>query len=77
MKKDIEKKKMNSNPPTYVRIRIIIKCCQRCRVSFDKSEHIPPNDLVFRYVMRRECPDKDNPGQRKVGDKTGNAYFHS
>ena len=27
--------------------------------------------------MRRECPDKDNPGQRKVGDKTGNAYFHS
>ena len=27
--------------------------------------------------MRREYPDKDNPGQWKVGDKPGNAYFHS
>ena len=73
MKKDIEKKKMSSNPPTYVRIRPIIKCCQGCRIPFDKSEHIPPNDLVFQYVMRREYPDKDNPGQWKVGDKPGNA----
>ena len=75
--KDIEKKKMNTNPPTYVRIRPIIKRCQGCRVLFDKSECIAPNDLVFRYVMRREYPDKDNPGQWKVGDKPGNAYFHS
>ena len=76
VKKDIEKKKMNSNPPTYVRIQPIIKHCQGCRVLFDKSERIPPYDLVFRYVMRREYPDKDNPGQWKVGDKPGNAYFH-
>ena len=27
--------------------------------------------------MRREYPDKDNLGQWKVGDKPGNAYFHS
>ena len=27
--------------------------------------------------MRREYPDKDNPGQWKVGEKPGNAYFHS
>ena len=44
---------------------------------FDKSERIPPNDLIFRYVMRREYRDKDNPGQWKVGDKPGNTYFHS
>ena len=68
---------MNSNPPPYVQIRPIIKHCQGCRVLFDKSEHIPPNNLVFRYVMRREYPDKDNPGQWKVGDKPRNAYFHS
>ena len=68
---------MNTNPPTYVRIRPVIKRCQGCRVLFDKSERIPPNDLIFRYVMRREYPDKDNPGQWKVGDKPGNAYFHS
>ena len=68
---------MNTNPPTYVRIRPVIKHCQGCRVLFDKSERIPPNDLIFRYVMRREYPDKDNPGQWKVGDKPGNAYFHS
>ena len=68
---------MNTNPPTYVRIRPVIKRCQGCRVLFDKSERIPPNDLIFWYVMRREYPDKDNPGQWKVGDKPGNAYFHS
>ena len=77
VKKDIEKKMMNTNPPTYVRIRPVIKRCQGCRVLFDKSECIPPNDLIFWYVMRREYPDKDNPGQWKVGDKPGNAYFHS
>ena len=58
VKKDIEKKKMNTNPPTYVRIRPVIKRCQGCRVLFDKSERIPPNDLIFWYVMRREYPDK-------------------
>ena len=51
VKKDIEKKKMNTNPSTYVRIRPVIKLCQGCRVLFDKSERIPPNDLIFRYVM--------------------------
>ena len=77
VKKHIEKKKMNSNPPTYVQIQLIIKRCQGCRVPFDKSECIAPNDLVFCYVMRREYPDKENPGQWKVADKPGDAYFHS
>ena len=51
VKKDIEKKKMNTNPPTYVRIRPVIKRCQGCRVLFNKSERIPPNNLIFRYVI--------------------------
>ena len=49
--KDMEKKKMNTNPPSYVRIRPIIKRCQGCRVPFDSSDRIAPHDLVFRYVQ--------------------------
>ena len=45
--KDMEKKKMNTNPPSYVRIRPIIKRCQGCRVPFDTSDCTAPHDLVF------------------------------
>ena len=75
--KDMEKKKMNTNPPSYVRIRPIIKRCQGCRVPFDTSDHTAPHDLVFRYVMRREYPDPKNPGQWKLSEEPGNAYFHA
>ena len=44
---------------------------------FDTSDRTAPHDLVFRYVMRREYPDPKNPGQWKLSDKPGNAYFHA
>ena len=44
--KDMEKKKMNTNPPSYVHIRPIIKQCQGCRVPFDTSDHTALHDLV-------------------------------
>ena len=44
---------------------------------FDTSDRTAPHDLVFRYVMRREYPDPKNPGQWKLSEKPGNAYFHA
>ena len=75
--KDVERQKMNTNPPTYVRMKPIVKRCQGCRVLFDKSERKAPNDLIFRYQMIREYPDPNNPGKWKKTDKVANAYFHS
>ena len=68
---------MASNPPTYVKIFNMVKRCSGCRLLFDNKHRKPPNDLVFRYRMRREYPDPVNRGQWKVADKIGNAYFHS
>ena len=75
--KDVERQKMNTNPPTYVWMKPMVKRCQGCRVLFDKSERKAPNDLIFRYQMIREYPDPNNPGQWKKTDKLANAYFHS
>ena len=75
--KDVERQKMNTNPPTYVWMKPIVKRCQGCRVLFDKSERKAPNDLIFRYQMIREYPDPNNPGKWKKTDKVANAYFHS
>ena len=44
---------------------------------FDTSDRTALHDLVFRYVMRREYPDPKNPGQWKLSEKPGNAYFHA
>ena len=76
VRKDIKKKKINTNPPTYVRIQPMIKWCQGCRVPFDSSELMAPQDLIFQYVMQREYPDPKSPGQWKMSEKPGNAYFH-
>ena len=75
--KDVERQKMNTNPPTYVRMKPMVKRCQGCRVLFDKSERKAPNDLIFQYQMIREYPDPNNPGKWKKTDKVANAYFHS
>ena len=75
--KEVEQRKMASNPPTYVKIFNMVKRCSGCRLLFDDKHRKPPNDLVFRYRMRREYPDPVNRGQWKVADKIGNAYFHS
>ena len=68
---------MASNPPTYVKIFNMVKHCSSCRLLFDDIHRKPPNNLVFRYRMRREYPDPVNRGQWKVADKIGIAYFHS
>ena len=75
--KEVEQRKMASNPPTYVKIFNMVKHCSGCRLLFDDIHRKPPNDLVFQYRMRREYPDPVNRGQWKVADKIGNAYFHS
>ena len=75
--KEVEQKKMASNPPTYVRIFNMVKHCSGCRLPFDKIHRKPPNDLVFQYRMRREYPDPVHRGQWKVVNKIGNTYFHS
>ena len=73
--KEVEQRKMASNPPTYVKIFNMVKHCSGCRLLFDDKHRKPPNDLVFRYRMRREYPDPVNRGQWKVADKIGNAYL--
>ena len=75
--KQVEKMKMVSNPPTYVRIFNMVKRCSHCRLLFDDIHRKPPNDLVFCYRMRWEYPNPVNRGQWKVGNKIGNTYFHS
>ena len=51
--KEVEQRKMASNPPTYVKIFNMVKRCSGCRLLFDDIHRKPPNDLVFRYRMRR------------------------
>ena len=63
--KDVESQKMNTDPPTYVRMKPMVKHCQGCRVLFDKSEQKAPNDSILRYQMIREYSDPNNPGQWK------------
>ena len=75
--KEVEQRKMASNPPTYVKIFNMVKCCSGYRLLFDDIHRKPPNDLVFWYRMRREYPNPVNRGQWKVADKIGNAYFYS
>ena len=36
--KDVERQKMNTNSPTYVRMKLMVKHCQGCRVLFDKAK---------------------------------------
>ena len=55
-------KEMASNPPSYVKIFNMVKCCSGCRLLFDDKHRKPPNDLVFRYRMRREYPDPVKQG---------------
>ena len=61
--KEVEQRKMASNPPTYVKIFNMVKRCSGCRLLFDDKHRKPPNDLVFRYRMRREYPNPVNRGQ--------------
>ena len=44
---------------------------------FDTLDRTAPHDLVFWYVMRRKYLDPKNPGQWKLSEKPGNAYFHA
>ena len=68
---------MNTNPPTYVRIRPVTKRCQGAGFFSISQNVFLPTTLYFGYVMRREYPDKDTWDSGKLGDKPGNAYFHS
>ena len=49
--KEVEQRKMASNPPTYVKIFNMVKRCSGSRLLFDNKHRKPPNDLVFQYRM--------------------------
>ena len=72
-----EKKKMASNPPTYVLIWDRVKRCNGCRIEFSPFHRSAPNNLIFRYVTKREYPDPRMTGKWLVSDKPGNAYYHA
>ena len=67
---DTDRDMMVTNPTL-----VTMKCCIGYQKIFREVDHHPPNDLMFRMLSFRRCPD--GKGKMVLDYKKQPAYFHS
>ena len=53
---DVEKEKINENPPHLVFITVMIKKCSGYDTKFTEKERKSPKDMVYKFLMLRSRP---------------------
>ena len=72
---DVEKEKINENPPHLVFITSMIKKCSGCDTKFTEKERKRPKDMVYKFMMFRSRPKGDGTWIKNTYRSP--AYFHS